>query len=69
MIRTGLRALLWLAASAGLLLAGFALFGILVLIPTLVARGGLPTARGWSNLAEFYQGCAMALALATYTDK
>lgn len=63
MIRTGLRALLWLAASAGLLLAGFALFGLLVLIPTLVARGGLPTARGWSNLAEFYQVIALQALL------
>ena len=63
MIRTGLRALLWLAASLGLLLAGFALFGALVLIPTLVTRGALPTDRGWSNLGEFYQVIAVQALL------
>jgi len=58
MIRTGLRALLWLAASAGLLLAGFALFGAVALIPTVVGRGALPSGSGWSNLAQIYQAIA-----------
>jgi len=35
-------ALVWLSASSGLLLAGFAAFGGLVLLPTLIARGDLP---------------------------
>jgi hypothetical protein len=37
---TVLRALVWLAFSAGLLLAGFAAFGTLMLVPSLLARGG-----------------------------
>jgi hypothetical protein len=63
MIRTGLRALLWLAASAGLLLVGFALFGAAVLIPSLVARGALPSGRGWSNLGQFYEAIAVQALL------
>jgi hypothetical protein len=63
MIRTGLRALLWLLASAGLLLAGLALFGAVVLVPSVIARGALPTARGWSNLGEVYQAIALQALL------
>jgi len=36
------RALFWLAASAGLLLAGFALLAALLLIPSIASRGELP---------------------------
>jgi len=34
------RALIWLAASAGLLLAGFAVFAALILVPSVISRGG-----------------------------
>lgn len=36
------RALIWLSASAGLLLAGFAVFAAILLIPSVAARGELP---------------------------
>lgn len=36
------RALIWLGASAGLLLAGFAVFAALELIPSVASRGELP---------------------------
>jgi len=58
MIRTGLRALVWLLASAGLLLAGFALLGALLMVPTLVDRGHLPDALGWANLSAVYSAIA-----------
>jgi hypothetical protein len=37
-----LRALVWLAASSGVLLAGFAAFGTVLLAPSVVAHGALP---------------------------
>ena len=63
MVRWSLRALLWLAASTGLLLVGFALFGLAVLVPTLIVRGALPSVRGWANLAELYQAIALQALL------
>jgi hypothetical protein len=36
------RALIWLCVSAGLLLAGFAVFAALLLAPGIIANGGLP---------------------------
>jgi hypothetical protein len=36
------RALVWLCVSAGLLLAGFAVFAAAILVPSIVANGSLP---------------------------
>jgi hypothetical protein len=41
-MRFAARALVWLGTSAGLLLAGFAVFAGLVLIPSVASRGELP---------------------------
>ena len=42
MLRWLLRAVVWLSVSLGLLLAGFALFATVILIPSLIQRGELP---------------------------
>src|SRR5262245_3806574 len=62
MVRYALRAVLWLLASSGLLLAGFAVFGTVLLIPTVIPRGSLPDQFGMDNLGAVYSAVA-ALAL------
>ncbi|HXK23696.1 MAG TPA: hypothetical protein VMS55_13575 [Myxococcota bacterium] len=63
MVRTGLRALLWLAASGGLLLAGFALFGAVLLGLSLLQRGTAPGPVGWEALGLVYQTIAVQALL------
>ena len=63
MARTVLRALLWLAASAGLLLAGFAVFGGALLGLSLVERGTTPDPVGWEALGVVYRTIAVQALL------
>lgn len=55
---SALRALVWLAVSAGLLLAGFAVFGTALLAPTVIARGELPGDVQREALAAVFSGIA-----------
>jgi hypothetical protein len=57
------RALFWLAASAGLLLAGFAVFSALILIPSVLARGELPGDVQRDSLGLVYSAIALQALL------
>lgn len=63
MVRYALRALLWLGASAGLLLAGFALVGGALLGWSLIQRGSTPDPVGWAALGIVYQTIALQALL------
>ena len=63
MVRWTLRALLWLAASAGLLLAGFALLGGAVVAWSLIQRGTFPSQVRWDALGILYQTIAVQALL------
>jgi len=70
---SALRALVWLAASAGLLLAGFAVFGVALLAPSVIARGELPGDVQREALGAVFSGIAtqallpeLALTAATW---
>jgi len=54
-MRVWLRALVWLVVAAGLLLAGFAVFGAAVLAPGVMARGELPGPVQREALATVYE--------------
>jgi len=53
-MRVWLRALVWLVVAAGLLLAGFAVFGAAVLAPGVIQRGELPGPVQREALATVY---------------
>jgi len=63
MVRTGLRALFWLLASAGVLLAGWAAFGGVFLGLSLLQRGTLPDPVGWQVLGIVYRTIAVQALL------
>ena len=63
MARWTLRALLWLAASAGLLLAGFALLGGVLVAASLIQRGTFPDQVGRDALGLVYQTIAVQALL------
>jgi hypothetical protein len=63
MVRWSLRALLWLAASAGLLLVGFALLGGALVALSLIQRGTLPDPVGRDALGLVYQTIAVQALL------
>ena len=63
MAHWSLRALLWLAASAGLLLVGFALFGGALVALSLIQRGTLPDQVGLDALGVVYQTIAVQALL------
>lgn len=63
MVRTGLRALLWLLASAGVLLAGWAVFGGALLGLSLLQRGTTPGPVGWEALGVVYRTIAVQALL------
>lgn len=63
MIRFSVRALLWLAASAGLLLAGFALVGGAVLALSLAQRGTWPEPAAREALGIVYRTIAVQALL------
>ncbi|HKC49146.1 MAG TPA: hypothetical protein VKF60_00015 [Myxococcota bacterium] len=62
-MRSLLRALVWLGASAGLLLVGFALFGTAVLAPSVIARGELPGRIQREALGAVYSALALQALL------
>lgn len=63
MVRNTIRALLWLAAAAGLLLAGFAVFGSALLGVSLLQRGTFPDPVGRQALGLVYQTIALQALL------
>ena len=63
MVRWTLRALLWLAVSAGLLLAGFALLAGVLVGSSLIQRGTFPSEVRWDALGVLYQTIAVQALL------
>ncbi|HTO55231.1 MAG TPA: hypothetical protein VMR50_17745 [Myxococcota bacterium] len=62
-MRFFLRALVWLAASAGLLLAGFFALAVVLLVPSFVSRGGVPGDVQRDSLGLVYSAIAMQALL------
>ncbi|HTO06392.1 MAG TPA: hypothetical protein VMR86_04980 [Myxococcota bacterium] len=58
-----LRASVWLCVSAGMLLAGFALFASVLLVPSVIANGNLPAPVQRQALATVYSLIALQALL------